>query len=150
MKAPRLTTLLNFMSLRRVIQNVLVWLWVFWMWLLFTRDYHPTWTIRVCASAILVSAAALAVYFNALVLRPRFPRGWRYAVSVLAVVLLLDLAAVLSIGAVYDWLWRPDPLRFGFWFNMLSDGVIILLPVLIETWLARRSRGKTRAEPTES
>ena len=63
------------------------------------------------------------------------------------------LAAVLSIGAVYDWLWRPDPLRFSFWFNLASDGFIIVLHLSVAAavvWLARRSRGKTKAAPTES
>ena len=118
-----------------------VWLLVFGAWLTFTRDYHPTWTVAVCATAILVGASAAAVYLNALVLRPRFAgRRGVYVISLCAVVLALDLAAVLLIGAVYDWLWRPDPLRFGFWFNFLSDGVIILLHLLVAMWLARRAR----------
>ena len=125
------------MSLRRVIPHVFVWLCVFALWLVATRQFHPTWAIAVCATAILVSASALAVYLNALVLRPRFARRWQYAVSLLAAVLLLDLAAVLSIGAVYDWLWRPDPLRFGFWFNVLSDGFIIALHLAVAAWLWR-------------
>jgi hypothetical protein len=138
------------MSLRRVILHASVWLCVFALWLWLTRDFHPTWTIAVCATAI-VTASALAVYLNALVLRPRFARRrWVYVISVCALVLALDLAAVLSIGAVYDWLWRPDPLRFGFWFNMLSDGFIILLHLLVATWIARQWRGKTLARPTES
>ena len=141
------------MTLRRVTLHASVWLCVYALWLWATRDFHPTWTIAACATAILVTAAAAAVYLNALWLRPRLSRRgllWQYAVSVSAAVLILALAAVLSIGAVYDWLWRPDPLRFGFWFNLLSDGVIILLHLLAETWLARRSRGKTPALPTES
>ena len=142
------------MTLRPVIRHALVWLFVFACWLWTTRDFHPTWTIAVCATAILVSASALAVYLNALMLRPRFARRrWVYAIFVCAVVLVLDLAAVLSIGAVYDWLWRPDPLRFGFWFNLASDGFIIVLHLSVAAavvWLARRSHGKTKAAPTES
>lgn len=134
------------MTLRRVMLNVYVWLGVYLLWLWNTRDFHPTWTIAACATAVLVSASAAAVYLNALVLRPRFGRRlWVYVISVCAVVLALDLAAVLLIGAVYDWLWRPDPLRFGFWFNMLSDGVIINLHLLVSMWLARRGKDLTRA-----
>ena len=139
------------MTLRRVLWHASLWLCVFAMWLWWTRDFHPTWTIAVCATGVLVSASALAVYLNALVLRPRFARKWpRYAVSLLASIAVLDLAAVFSIGAVYDWLWRPDPLRFGFWFNFLSDGFIILIHVLIATWIARNSRGKILARSTEN
>ena len=134
------------MPLRRVILHAFVWLCVFTLWLLATRQFHPTWTIAVSATAILVSASALAVYLDALVLRPRFARRrlWaQYALSLFAAVAVLDLAAVLSIGAVYDWLWRPDPLRFGFWFNVLSDGFIILLHLAVAAVVMRR-------RPTES
>ncbi len=128
-------------------QSVAVWLLVYLGWLWFTRDFHPTWTLAACATAILVGASAAAVYLNAFVLRPRLARSrwWVYVLSLCAVVLVLDLAAVLSIGAVYDWLWRPDPLRFGFWFNLLSDGVIINLHLLVAMWLARRGKELTRA-----
>lgn len=140
-------------GLRRVLLRAGVWLQVFYWWLLITRDFHPTWTVAACATAILVGASAAAVYLNALVLRPRLSgRLWVYVVSVCAAVLALDLAAVLSIGAVYDWLWRPDPRRFGFWFNLLSDGVIINLHLLVSVWLAR-SRGKrvdTRVKKSSS
>ena len=128
-------------------RHAAVWLLVYCGWLWSTRNFHPTWTIAACATAILVAASAAAVYLNALVLRPRFARGsrWVYVLSLCAVVLALDLAAVLGIGAVYDWLWRPDPLRFGFWFNLLSDGVIINLHLLVSMWLARRDKELTRA-----
>ncbi len=142
------------MTFRRVILHAFAWLCVFALWLVATRQFHPTWTIAVCATAILVSASALAVYLNALVLRPRFAGRWpQYALALFTTVALLDLAAVLSIGAVYDWLWRPDPLRFGFWFNVLSDGFIIVLHLLMAAvvlWLARRTSGKQSARPTES
>jgi hypothetical protein len=136
------------MTLQRVILHAFIWLAVFALWLFATSQFHPTWTIAVCATAILVSASALAVYLNALVLRPRFARSWpKYALALFVTVALLDLAAVLSIGAVYDWLWRPDPLRFGFWFNVLSDGFIIVLHLSVAAlvvWLARRLSGKTK------
>jgi hypothetical protein len=134
------------MSLRRVILHAFVWLCVFALWLAATRRFHPTWTIAGSATAILVSASALAVYLDAFVLRPRFARRrlWpQYALTLFAAVAVLDLAAVLSIGAVYDWLWRPDPLRFGFWFNVLSDGFIILLHLAVAAFVMRR-------RPTES
>jgi hypothetical protein len=134
------------MTLRRVILHASVWLCVFALWLPPARRFHPTWTIAVSATAVLVSASALAVYLNALALRPRFARNWpKYAVSLLVTVAALDVAAVLSIGAVYDWLWRPDPLRFGFWFNVASDGFIIVLHLLAAAALSRLARGKTKA-----
>ncbi|HWT01388.1 MAG TPA: hypothetical protein VN256_14155 [Pyrinomonadaceae bacterium] len=136
------------MALRRVILHAPVWLCVFGLWLFATSRFHPTWTIAVCATAILVSASALAVYLEALVLRPRLARRrlWpQYALSLLGAVAVLDLAAVLSIGAVYDWLWRPDPLRFGFWFNVLSDGFVIVLHLGVAALVTRSWRGERKA-----
>ena len=141
------------MTLRRVLLHAAVWLCVYALWLTATRRFHPTWTVAASATAILVAASALAVYLDALVLRPRLARRrlWaQYALSLLAAVAVLDVAAVLSIGAVYDRLWRPDPLRFGFWFNVLSDGVIIVLHLLAAAWLARLRGRQKRARPAEN
>ncbi|HEY0404668.1 MAG TPA: hypothetical protein VGC89_03005 [Pyrinomonadaceae bacterium] len=118
------------MSLRRVTWQAAAWLCVFAVWFFATRRFHPTTGIALAATAVLVSASALAVYLNGLWLLPWLARRrqWlRYALSLTATVCALDLFAVLSIQAVYDWLWRPDPLRFGFWFNMASDAFIIAL-----------------------
>jgi drug/metabolite transporter (DMT)-like permease len=114
--------------MRRALLHLTAWLAVFVGWLLVTRPYHPTRTIAIGATAVLVSTSALATYADRLVLVPRFARqsGWRaYVVSLSATVAALDLSAVLLISLIYDWLWHPDPLRFGFWFNVASDGVII-------------------------
>jgi NADH:ubiquinone oxidoreductase subunit 3 (subunit A) len=91
-----------------------------------------------------MSASALAVYVNSLFLIPKFARchlWWQYTNSLLATVAVLDLIAVLLIQFMYDWLWGPDPRRFGFWFNMLSDGIIIVVHIVAATimmmWVAR-------------
>lgn len=58
----------------------------------------------------------------------------------LATVAVLDLIAVPLIQFIYDWLWGPDPRRFGFWFNVLSDGIIIVVHVvatMMVMWVAR-------------
>jgi len=114
--------------MRRVLLHLTAWLAVFAGWLVVTRPYHPTRTIAIGATAVLVSMSALATYANQLVLVPRFARrsgGRGYAVAILVTVAALDLSAVLLISLIYAWLWHPDPLRFGFWFNVASDGVII-------------------------
>lgn len=118
------------MSFRRVVSHLLAWSGVFILWLFATRQFHPKLGIALAATAILVSASALAVYLDRLWLWPKFARrrlSWRYAATLAAAVLTLDVLAVVSIQMVYDWLWHPDPLRFGFWFNVASDGFIIAL-----------------------
>lgn len=125
-----------------------VWLAVFLFWLFVTRGFHPTLAIAMLATAVLVAAFALAVYANDLFLLPRLARRrlWlRYALSLLLVVVILDLAAVLLIQFIYDQLWGPDPLRYGFWFNMASDGAGIILHLALAAgilWFVRSRRGK--------
>jgi hypothetical protein len=116
------------MSLKRTFLHVAVWSGVFTFWLIATRRHHPTLTIAILATAVLVAAFALAVYVNALLLRPRYSRLWlQYAVLLVATVAVLDLGAVLLIQFIYDRLWGPDPLRYGFWFNVASEGVLITI-----------------------
>lgn len=140
-------------SSRRLMMHVAVWLCVFMFWLLATRRFHPTLSIAVLATAVLVSASAWAVYVNRLFLLPRFARArlwWQYAASLLATVIILDLIAVLLIQIIYDRLWRPDPLRFGFWLNVASDGFIIVLHLTIAmgfVWIVRLFHRKTASQP---
>jgi hypothetical protein len=141
------------MFFRRVILHVAIWLGVFIFFLLATRQYHPTLAIAVSATMVLVTVSALAVYLNSLFLLPGFARRrsrGQYTVLLLTTVIVLDLIAVLTIQAIYDLLWRPDPMRFGFWFNVMSDGFIILAHLLIATaimWIAKLLRRKTLPQP---
>ena len=136
------------MSFRRVVSHLLAWAGVFLFWLFATRQFHPRLGIALAATAILVSASALAVYLDRLWLRPQLaPRrlSWQYVASLVASVLTLDVLAVVSIQLVYGWLWHPDPLRFGFWFNVASDGFIIALHLAAAwgvMWIASLLRGK--------
>jgi hypothetical protein len=133
--------------------HLAVWLCVLIFLLVATRQYHPTLLIAISATAALVSVSALAVYINRLFLLPTFARRRRwgqYAILLLATVIVLDLIAVQTIQAIYDWLWRPDPLRFGFWFNVMSDGFIIVAHLVIATcimWIATLLRRKTLPQP---
>lgn len=67
------------MSHKRVTLHLAIWLGVFAFWLSATRQYHPTPILAVSATAVLVSACALAVYINGLLLSPGFARRplWR-------------------------------------------------------------------------
>ena len=130
-----------------------MWSGLFVCWLVVTRQHHPTLTIAASATAVLVSSFALAVYANSLFLFPRFARQrlWlRYGVSLLATVAVLDLAAVLLIQFIYDRLWGADPLRYGFWFNMASDGfgiAVHLMAAMVLMWAAKFLRRSAPAQP---
>lgn len=138
------------MSRWRISSHFALWSAVFLFWLLVTRQHHPSLTIAVSATAILVSTFALAVYANSFFLLPRFAqqRLWlRYGISVLATIAVLDLVAVLLIQFFYDRLWGADPLRYGFWFNMATDGFGIAVHLIAAMLLMRvaPSPGKTKS-----
>jgi hypothetical protein len=139
------------MTLRRIFLHVAIWSGVYTFWLVATRNHHPTWTIAASATAVLVTAFALAVYINALLLLPRFARRhlWlQYIVSLIVAIIVLDLVAVLLIQIIYDYLWGLDPLRYGFWFNVASEGVLIIIHLAAATgvmWRARYLRRRSKA-----
>jgi hypothetical protein len=121
------------MSLRRAILHLFVWSCVFTLWLLATRQHHPSWSVAAAATALLIAGSACAVYLNALHLRPLLakPGSWLLYFSMLAAaILLLDFIVVMSIQLVYDQFGVPREGRYGFWFNMASDGAIILMHLL--------------------
>ncbi len=142
------------MTLKRIFLHVAIWSGVFIFWLLSTRNHHPTLTIAIMATAVLVIAFALAVYVNHLFLLPAFARRrlWlQYSVSLLVTIAVLDLAAVLLIQFIYDRLWGPDPLRYGFWFNVASEGALIIFHLAAAMglmWVARYLR--RRSEPVKT
>jgi hypothetical protein len=146
---------IKLMSFRRIALHVVVWTGVFVFWLLVTRQHHPTLTIAAWATAVLVSTFALAVYTNSFLLLPGFARRrlWlRYGISLLATIAVLDLGAVLLIQFIYDRLWGADPLRYGFWFNMASDGFGIAVHVvaaMVLIWVARFLRRGASPQPSE-
>ena len=133
-------------------KRIIIWLGVYAVWLLSTRQYHPTLLIAIIATAILISISALGVYINKHLLRNRFSqrRSWvTYGIQLIMSIAALDLIAVISIQTIYDQLWGPDPNRFGFWFNMASDGFIILLHIVAAqgiTWIAERLRNRRLAD----
>ena len=129
-------------------KRVVIWLGVYAVWLLSTRQYHPTLLIAIIATAILIFTSALGVYSNQHLLRNRLSqrRSWmNYGIQIIITIAALDLIAVISIQTMYDQLWGPDPNRFGFWFNMASDGFIIMLHMVAAqgiTWIAERLSNK--------
>ena len=139
------------MTLKRIFLHIVIWSGVFTFWLLATRSHHPTLVIALSATAVLVAAFALAVYTNGLFLLPRLARRrlWlQYAVSLVLTVAVLDLAAVLLIQFIYDYLWGPDPLRYGFWFNVASEGILItihLAAAMVIIWLAKYLRRRNKS-----
>jgi hypothetical protein len=142
------------MSFWRIASHVAVWSGVFLCWLLVTRQHHPNLTIAASATAVLVSSFALAVYANSFLLLPGFAqrRLWlRYVISLLATIAFLDLSAVLLVQFIYDRLWGADPLRYGFWFNMASDGfgiTVHLVAAMVVMWVARHLRRSAPPQPS--
>lgn len=132
------------MSLQRVASHAVAWVGVFGFWLIVSTAYHPTLLIGTLATAILVAASASVVYANCWLLLPgRFVARrswWRYTILILTVLVVADLAVVLSIQRAYDWLWGPDPMRFGFGSNLVLDGLFIVVHLIVGTAIIRFGR----------
>src|ERR687890_532982 len=77
--------------------QVAAWIALWGFWVFVSRHNHPNLGINAIATALVVVMASLA------------------------------LACAAAIRLVYDALWGPDPLRFGFWanFGMELTGVAI-------------------------
>lgn len=138
------------MSFRRIILHLLIWAGVFTFWLLSTKQFHPNMTIAAAATGLLVTGSALMVYLNSLFLLPRFARQgcWlQYFIALLMTLAILDLITVQAIQLIYDALWHPDPLRFGFWFNLSSDGFIIALHLAVATGISWLNKLLLRRRP---
>lgn len=119
------------------------WSLLFLLWISTTSSHHPTLSLTLASTAVLVGASAALFYLESLVLRPRLPARqlwFRYAGALLVALLLLDAVPVLSIQLLYDWIWGPDPLRFGFWTNMAYDGVILTVHLIAAMAVERLAR----------
>ncbi|MBY0492460.1 MAG: alpha/beta hydrolase [Gemmatimonadaceae bacterium] len=128
----------------RLARHAAVWAALYVAWLLATRDFHPTWAVALSATAVLVGASAVAVYGTTWGATRTRQRGLLASVALIVGMLVAaDLLCVSLIQALYDGLWHPDPRRFGFWFNMASDGAIITLHVLLAAALRRLTRRHT-------
>ncbi|HYW08968.1 MAG TPA: hypothetical protein VE913_18560 [Longimicrobium sp.] len=124
-------------------RHLLGWIALTSLAMVLVRAHHPTLLINALATSLLFASFAVAVYINHLVLIPRLLNADRpapYVVALLLTMVGVTLAAVLGIQFVYDLLWGPDPLRYGFWFNFASDFTGTLLHVVgaaVLVWLAK-------------
>ena len=106
---------------RRVTLHLAAWAVVYGFWLVVTRGNQPSWSVAVVATAILVGAAAAAVYADWYWLRPRFAARGRwaaYALGLVGVIAALTFPTVVLIQLVYDAMGVPKEGRFGFWTNV--------------------------------
>ena len=117
------------------------------------RAHHPTLAIDAVATACLLAACAVAVYGNGCVLVPRLLRRGRIAAYLAALVgttLASATVGVMVIQVVYDVMWGPDPLRYGFAFNLATDWLAVVLHVAAAMGLTRftpRARTPLREPP---
>jgi hypothetical protein len=114
--------------------NIILWTVIFAFWLFVSRAYHPTLLIAVSATGVLVAVSATAVYLNHLVLLPRYAKHHslaRYFAQLIIAIALPAILAVLMIQVIYDYLWGPDPNRFGFWQNVAYEIIFISIHVII-------------------
>lgn len=122
--------------MKRIIAHLFVWFSLLGFWIFLSRNNHPTLLIDLCATTILVSVSAATVYINRFILWPNYLNArvlWKYLIQLLATVMILDLIAVFAIQWIYDWLWHPDPMRFGLLTNILLEAIFISVHLILAT-----------------
>jgi hypothetical protein len=137
------------MSAARFARHALVWLGAFAFWFVATRDNQPSLPVAVAATAILTATAAVAVYCDWYLLRPRFTVAgrWRaYSAALAATVAALTFPTVFAIQTVYDAAGVPVERRFGFWTNVGYEAAWYALHLVV----AAAIRALTRERPSDS
>jgi hypothetical protein len=130
----------------RISLQLSIWLAVLGVWVIVSRDHHPTLLIDVLATSVLVAASAAAVYVNSVVLWPRGLRRrtkWRYILELIGVVLALDVIAVMLIQVLYDKLWGPDPSRYGIARNLIYEAIFITFHLVLATGVLSLTRRRS-------
>ena len=120
--------------MKRFSLHFATWLAILGVWVVVSRNHHPTLLINILATSVLVAASATAVYVNAAVLWPKFRWHrirWRYGMELICMVSALDVIAVITIQVMYDRLWGPDPLRYGVGTNLIYEAIFIGLHLVV-------------------
>ncbi len=103
--------------------QIAVWISLYVFWLIFSVPYHPTMSIDIIVTAILLVAYVCAVYVNQLVLIPRLLRQMKFGAyfgALIAVMVVITFAAFTSVRAVYLSLWRPEEIG-DYWSHFFID-----------------------------
>ena len=114
---------------------------VFSFWLMLTSVNHPTWTLRVVCTSILVGASV--VY--SVLLCPTRTGVREFSLGILRLLGCGFLAAA-AIHMVYNQQVGPDPRRFTFLSNVLMDTEFVLvntLAAIAAAWFARQIVGRS-------
>ena len=130
-------------------RQCVIWISLWFFWVFVSRHNHPIVLLNCLATALMLTSFAAVIYMNWLVLIPRFwlrQFFFAYWFSLSVTACALTAIVVVLIQKVYDVLWGPDPLRFGFWINYGLDftGMCVhLAAAALVVWLTRRKPSAT-------
>lgn len=94
-------------------------------------DNHPSLTLNLISTTILVTMSAVIINLNHFVFNSKFKgRHDLYFMSLLLTLLFITLMTVVSIEFIYDVLHGSDDRRFGFWTNFKLDFAWIVLHLI--------------------
>ena len=124
--------------------SLLAWVVVWAFWLSLTHSFHPTFSLALIVTTILVSVYAAAAYCNHLLLLPRlWSKGLRlrYAVWLVFTMALLTAVALAVIRFSYFMACGPDTDQNGVYkhyaidlFGMLVHVGLAALEVCVTKW----------------
>ena len=124
--------------------SIIAWVVVWAFWLSLTHRFHPTFSLALIVTTILVSVYAAAAYCNHLLLLPRlWSQGLhlRYAVWLAFTMALLTAVALAVIRVSYFMAFGPDTDPNGVYkhyaidlFGMLVHVGLAALVVWVTKW----------------
>jgi hypothetical protein len=134
---------------RMFIGTLVVWVAVGVFWFVVTRSFHPTLRLAIIVTTSLVSAYAMAVYLNHLVLIPRQLRRGRiagYVATLVGTMILLTAVALTINRTSYIKTLGPDPDPNGLYHHFEIDfagmtGHVLTAAGIVWMWnrIAQRS-----------
>lgn len=109
------------LNVNAVVFHSLYWLVAYFGWLFATVNYHPSWTLRILCTAILVVASAgYSCFFS-----PR-QLSLKSFLRSSAALIVIGVVAAIAIHLIYDAILGPDPRRFPLTSNLVMDTVFVL------------------------
>ena len=129
----------------KIMWSMFAWIAVWGFWLTLTYGFHPTFLLALIVTTSLVSVYSVASYVNHLVLVPRLSArgmGWRYLISLVAVMALLTAVGLAMIRLSYLMTLGPDPDPYGLYKHYAIDLFGMVVHVGAAALIVRFKQGR--------
>lgn len=123
------------MPINAATTNIALWTIVFIAWLVQSRPYHPSTTLWIGATTLLIAGSIVGEHLSSKS-SPQQPALW------IVYWILCGVLTAAAIHVFYDVFHGPDPLRFSFPLNCVMDSFIVVINSIVVKgcrWIIARS-----------